>query len=49
MVGNVSWCKDTSVEGVEHVDGFEKCIGVPFEIGITVKPDPLLKTLFGYI
>ena len=30
MVGNVSWGEDTLVEGVEHVEGSEKCIGVLF-------------------
>ena len=41
MVGYVSWGEDTLVEGVEHVEGTGKWIGVPVEIGITIKPEPL--------
>ena len=37
MVGNVSWGEDTLVEGVEHVEGSEKCIGVLFEVVDTVQ------------
>ena len=34
----MSWGEVTLVEGVEHVEGSEECIGVPVEIDVTVRP-----------